>query len=125
MEEVSESYEENTGKVIIETFDGIDPMAVPLQSSILASYTFSFNSDNIMTINHPFLKLKFTSIEPFGNPRNQIGAIPYVNAEIENAVDEAGNFVPVALTIISCLSKNTILLIPSQSDFLSALAYSL
>ncbi len=44
--------------------------------------------------------------EPFGNPRNQIGAIPYVNAEIENAVDEAGNFVPVTSYYLSTVSGN-------------------
>ena len=44
--------------------------------------------------------------EPFGNPQNQIGAIPYVNAEIENAVDESGNFVPVTSYYLSTVSGN-------------------
>ncbi|MCI8306506.1 MAG: aryl-sulfate sulfotransferase [Lachnospiraceae bacterium] len=44
--------------------------------------------------------------EPFGNPKNQTGAIPYMNTENENAVDESGSFVPVTSYYLSTISGN-------------------
>lgn len=44
--------------------------------------------------------------EPFGNPVNQIGAIPYVSREAENMIDESGSFVPVTGYYISTVSGN-------------------
>ena len=50
-EEINEAYEKNTGKVIIEAFKGIDPMAVP---AVLAKNhgPFTWGKDSIDAVHN-------------------------------------------------------------------------